>query len=240
VVDCVPPPLGGGGGVGPPPAQLYDVSSGRWTSVVIPSRLCYFATGGSCGVAGVGAHWLKIAQVCYHCSASYFLLNVQTGATEPDPASPGGTVFDDLNSLSGATRLCAPLRYPKSYDPALGTGQWALGGLAFYGRFALAGGAKQNMTNYDYVERCGSRLRVNFTTNSRIVASARAVVWEPGPTSLHGVFLPSLRAFTIPLPNNLRAAHAAIAALTRRTLYVLGDDGTFRTGQLWAATMPSR
>jgi hypothetical protein len=118
-------------------------------------------------------------------------------------------------------------------------GQWALGGLAFYGRFALASGARPNFTNYQYVERCGSRLRVNFSTNGRVAASARAVVWQPGPTSLHGVFLPSLRAFTIPLPSTLRAAHGVIAALTRHTLYVLGDDGTFRTGQLWAATMPS-
>jgi hypothetical protein len=181
----------------------------------------------------VGARWIEWGEDCYHCAPTVFLQNIQSGATKPDPVTPGGYVLDDLDSVSGTKALCAPLRYP-AFGPAdqNQSGTVELGQIAFYGRFALVWGSAGHA-----LERCGSRLRVRLPATD-IQASDHAVVWQANPTTgVHGLFLPSLRPFIIPLPPTLmtRPFYPALAALTDHTLYATGVNG-----EIWAATLPPR
>jgi hypothetical protein len=153
------------------------------------------------------------------------------------------------------TTLCPPLRVPSGP-----------GDLSFYGRFAIAYAFSQFI--YDeppqisiYLERCGSqshtRLNVPFAVGgySRnltdfppsglvLTANAREIMWIKGARQLAGVFLPSMRAFTVPLPANIKATSEFVGgdtgyypshiALGSQILYLV--DGNSR---LWTAPAPT-
>jgi hypothetical protein len=209
-----------------PAPQLYNTSTESWTSVTLAPSLqaaCQSLAGlGGCGTVGVGSHWLKFSESCYHCQASYVLQNIQTGAAEPDPATPGGNVFDDLNSPTGQHRLCAPVSFP--------SGRFGnqLGSVAVYGQFVLSTGLVADGSYTDtYLWRCGS-IFSKWLPSGPLAASDQVIVWGPIQGRLHGFYLPSERAFTIPDPMG-----ATPAALTGRTLYLL-QEGTL----LLTTTLP--
>jgi hypothetical protein len=170
--------------------------------------------------------------------ADYYLQNIATGQFEPDPATPGGTVFDDLSAPSGSAPLCPPLQYPSVYPYDYGP---YLGAVMFYGQFALTFGQKLQGPAYPSnqtwrLRRCRSNLNqvIGDITNpgGTPVASSRAVVMTRDRITLHGWFLPSLRRFTI---RTALRDYVNLVAVTDRTIYIR----TANYGQFWAANLPS-
>jgi hypothetical protein len=110
------------------------------------------------------------------------------------------------------------------------------GSLTLYGRFALA--IRNDSQYYDaaFLERCGTRKRrlLAFETDSTglsLASNSRAIVWQTVPGRLlHGLFLPSLQAFTIPLSSGI-----GLAGLTSGALYVRGG----RDSTLWRTASPT-
>jgi len=215
--------------------QLYNLSDGSWAPFQISSQC-----RGSCGPVAVGRYWVKVVSdegsPAGYPFYDYHLQNIATGQFEPDPASPGGTVFDDLSAPSGSVPLCPPLHYPSIF-PREGP---FLGQLTFYGQFAvtfgqaLEGNPAYPGTETSSLRRCGSKLNLVIGTDGyRPVASSRAVVTTRDDITFHGLFLPSLRRFTI--RTALRGG-VSLLAVTDRTIYV---GKFYGPAQLWAATLPS-
>ena len=105
-----------------------------------------------------------------------------------------------------------------------------------FGRFALAGPAGSTAT---YLQGCGSRSRVPIA--GPVAANAQIAVWisiDNTRFQLSGVWLPSLRRFSVPLPPGFSALEGSLnlgIAVSRRTLYVRDWLGV-----LWKATIPAR
>lgn len=208
--------------VSPVSAWLYNLRRGGWTNVHTP------CLGELCDQAAVGTYWIKTFGVSHGLPGvpirpSVGLVNIRTGSVIGDPAIPGGSTSDDLNSASGQQGLCPPLRYPPDV---------VVGSVTFYGRFALIanGGIPQ-------LQACKSQL--NLRLGAPWAASTNAVVWSTPPVQagrylMQGVFLPSLRHFTIRLPRDLAGGISAIA-VSGRSLYVDSN-----TGHLWTAQLPTR
>jgi hypothetical protein len=223
-----------GNGPSPRTYDLYDLRSGRWAPFEI-SPQCQ----GRCEPVAIGRYWAKIVSddgvMMMYTPSDYYLQNLATGQFIHDPATPGGTVFDDLDAPSGSTPLCSPLRYPsvQSHDGP------TLGSLSFYGQFALTSGGPDSPTTR--LRRCGSNM--NLLVPEAPDASAPGFV-ETGPVALsravigiddltlHGWFLPSLQRFTI---RPALRDYIEPVAVTSRTIYV----ATLTRRQLWAATLPS-
>lgn len=214
--------------VSPVSAWLYNLQRGTWTSLQTP------CPGELCGQVAVGTYWAKVVGVSHGvpggpASSSVELVNIQTGSVVDDPATPGGSINDDLSSADGQQSLCPPLRYP---------GGGLVRSVAFYGRFALAtSAAPANTEGVAYLQACTSQL--NLRLGTPWAASTQAVLWSTspgsaGPYSLKGLFLPSLRHFTIRLPRDLTASISTLA-LSGRLLYV-GSN----TGHLWVTELPAR
>jgi hypothetical protein len=217
--------------------QLYNLSDGSWAPFQISSQC-----RGFCGPVAVGRYWVKIVSdegsPAGYPFYDYYLQNIATGQFERDPATPGGTVFDDLSAPSGSVPLCRPLQYPSVF-PREGP---FLGQLTFYGQFAvtfgqeLEGSPAYPGAGTSSLRRCGSKLNLVIGADGYTpVASSRAVVTTRDDITFHGLFLPSLRRFTIRLPVSLQG-DASLLAVTDRTIYVGKFDGP---AQLWAATLPS-
>ncbi len=208
--------------VSPVSAWLYNLRRGGWTDMYTP------CPGNLCGQVAIGTYWVKIAWGS-HSGAGVELVNIQTGSVIGDPGIAGGSISDDLNSPSGQQTLCPPLRYP---------GNALASSVTFYGRFALAtGAAAAGASDITYLQACNSRL--NLQLGAPWAASTNAVVWsattgQAGRYSLQGVFLPSMRHFTIRLPRDLAAGISAIA-ISGHSLYVDSN-----TGHLWTAQLPAR
>jgi len=230
------------------PYELYNLASGQWTSFT-PSPQCGYSPRlgqGACVAVGVGSGWVKLFTtdgLCQaHCGVYYHLQNIFTGEFIADPATPAGTILDDLNAPSGSSRMCAPLRYPRSFNGDIQA--WDLGLLSLYGKFALASGGVPDkggdITAYR-LQHCGTRLNLAIDTNPYYpaispgpfappVASSRAVIWtRTSDGTLAGRLLPSLQPFTIRPP----APGVTPAALTKRTIYVRSASGN----QVWAAAL---
>lgn len=209
--------------------DLYDISTRRWVQFHI-SPQC----PGNCAVTEVGRYWVKIVSdgaAMY--PTDYYLQNLRTGQFERDPATPGGRVFDDLNTRSGVRLLCSPLRYP--YVPDVHSSQTHyLGSLTFSGRFSLSTGAGSAL------QRCGSNLDLPLMNGDSTgrpeygfgpLISTRAVIGTSDQIALRGWLLPKLRRFT----THVDMAPFQLVAVTRRSIYIQPDS----TGQLWAAALPS-
>jgi hypothetical protein len=219
--------------------ELYNLTSHQWRAVMVSSQ-CQ----GSCMPIAVGRYWIKIdtngGSACgEHCGINYFLQNIWTDEFKPDPVTPGGRTFDDLNAPSGSIRLCAPLRYPRFYDGA--SQRVEPGWLAFDGEFAMAEGG--GGTPLYTLEHCRSSARHTVSENSIVSPpglSSRAMAWtyrgqQARSTSfrLGGWLLPSTQRFTAALPTPLQKKAAVIAALSKRTVYVQESGST----RLWAAPL---
>jgi hypothetical protein len=113
------------------------------------------------------------------------------------------------------------------YSPPGGSTDNPVGSLQFYGQFAVSSNA--------YLVRCGSKFHVHLSGayGSYYAASDEAIVWGPTPVGiswvLHGLYLPSERAFTI-----ADSYDRTIAGMANRTFYL--QDAVWLPG-LYAATL---
>lgn len=225
LIDCEP------SGNGTPQPDLYNLATQRWVRVPTDSSgtMCgtYAGNFGACVIVGVGRYWVQLlATDCGGCVATYLLVDVKTGRARVAPVSPDGRLAFDLNSGSGVSRLCAPLRYPRTWNAKFK--RWQLGWVSFYGNVALVAASAPTFGNpsFAYLQRCGSRRRVPVPLAAPIdldglSGSSREVVWDGqanlGTTyQLTGVLLPSLRGFTVDLP---ALPSPVFTALTRDHLY---------------------
>jgi hypothetical protein len=213
--------------------DLYNLNIGRWTTFRVSSKC-----PNACEVVGVGRYWLKLASPTgydpYAPPPSLWLQSISSGQVISDPISPGGAVFDDLNTPSGSVPLCAPLRYPIAQDRFIYPG-----GLTFYGpgpnQFALTDEGPGGPNGTFRMRRCHSSLNLVLPNNAyggvAPMASSSAVIAESnGGFSLYGWTLPSLRRFTILWPRQLSCGdRITLDVLTKRYLYVTVDGRAYST-----------
>jgi hypothetical protein len=170
------------------------------------------------GVVAIGSDWIEYDNNCdeVHVCPTYLFQNLQTGVVKSDPTR--AHTIADLNSPALAQRVCPPLQVPHSFKVPTAT-------LVPDGRFAIATGTKGV-----FLEHCGTRLHRAIDPNRGPVgATAKAVIWETTGRQLAGLFLPSLRPFTIKAPE---LADFELAQ-TPQTLYLLDPQG-----QVWSAPAP--
>ena len=155
--------------------------------------------------------------------------------------NPGGTTIPDLSSPSLASNLCSPAHaLPIQADE----GTIMRGPLTVDGNFVLVTGYSciSGPTNETYLERCGSRLHRFITTTppesaSLLASASHVILWPTGTQQLGGIFLPSLRRFTLTVPNRLARILATQHAfpepfLTTRHLYLPVGQ------QVWSTPIP--
>jgi hypothetical protein len=199
--------------------DLYSPASGDWRAVTVP-QTCRNDKhhGGGCVPLAVGTDWIEYdKEQSARLGDRFIFQNIATGAAQRDPTD--ATTLPDLDSAVLAQRVCAPLRVPRH------------GTLTFDGRFAVASGATGA-----FIERCGSRLRLPVPFFN-VATGPGSIVWLPSPTSdVRGVFLPSLRRFTIaPPPGH---SYLVDVELSVRHIYVTVATG--RGGaDVWSAPAPA-
>jgi hypothetical protein len=207
-------------------AELFSPSLGTWTPLDSSPSLappdCTGSAASDCAVTfgPIGAQWAEVtATDCTgeHCgSAPVYFQNLATGqVVDSSWWKIGGTEVPNLDTASVEQKLCAPLRVPGLFG--------GRGSIAFYGRFAVAGG-----TNWNYLERCGSRLHRRLA-QAGVYGNSRALAWKSGAT-VAGIFLPSLRTFRLAKP----VPDAQLLAASDRRVFASG----YKTG-VWAAALPS-
>ena len=255
--SCPPFPSAANAYSDAPRVALYDLARHRWTTrdIASGSGICDPDDAGDahvqaqCSVGAVGSRWLEFyaTQMCappdYPCGSlinGSFLANLDTGAVRRDPAMAAGRVIADLDSRSGAQRLCAPLRVPRGSDPT--------GSVTFYGKFAVASGFRPSGLPFAILEHCASKLHVTLPLyvrkSGKIIsagywqASSRAVIWQTDPSRVNGILLPELRRFTINLTAAQVRVHAYVSALTRHTIYIIGRGPSSTGSPLWDAPLP--
>jgi hypothetical protein len=224
-----------------PTYQLYNIPARTWTPLSQPDLS---TTGGYGWVpAAIGGYWIEWTGNCgYHCGpTTYAFQNIQTGEVDGQPPDwkPGGTEIPDLNSSTLTQALCAPLTVPRGFtDPS--TGQTLPGTIVLYQRFAVAQQwSAANLNLYTYLERCGSSLHELLTpqlsSSNQFAINQDAAIWVGYPGGpVHGVFLRTLRKFTIPFPKRFGSTlQGGSIFLTSRTMYL--ESGS---GQVMAATSP--
>ena len=224
--------------------ELYNLTTGEWKSVALAPEIVSYRNecggGPYCGVslAAFGADWLEWKESCRECVDTYLFQNIDTGQLQTLPGwQVGGTTIPNLSSPRLANHLCSPLRVPQGFPP-VGTNSALAPNppLTFAGRFAAGTEWYMNGGLWGLrllVERCGSRLHQVLTTQigssatPQFAINQHAVVWQNyRGGSIRGIFLPSLRKFTIALPTYLRSGPQAPLFLTSHTLYLETDLGT--------------
>lgn len=202
--------------------QLYSIPDRTWRPVAAPARA---------NPDAIGADWIEYFVVD---SGTYVFQNIETGTLRTLSAwRPGGTTIPDLNSPSLTQRLCSPLRVPADWTPYA---QWSAypdneklhaGSVTVDGRFAVLEGTSRPtstgaVTEYAYVERCGSRVRK--PTSQEFVANAHAIIAPGGGSdpTLTGWLLPSLTPVTIPAPGYSQGVFGdeTSIALSSHSLYL--------------------
>jgi hypothetical protein len=119
------------------------------------------------------------------------LQNISTGQAKPDPVQPHALLREDLDSTTGTSPLCAPLRYPALYNGA--TDEVEPGDLTMLGQFALT---TFGYDGTDLLERCHSSW--HRWLYGQAIGSSQMVLWsddywvDPRSPS-HGLLLHSLR-----------------------------------------------
>jgi hypothetical protein len=122
------------------------------------------------------------------------------------------------------------VRLTRNPDP----GGPAWGSVTFAGPFAFVDSYGSSVI----LERCGTHMRRRLgggesAASSALASSATAVVWQAVTGRLTGVLLPSLQAFTIPLPRAIGLVGSL--GLTSRALYVSG----YAAGVVWRTASPA-
>lgn len=197
--------------------DLYPLAGGDWRPVrVAPGCVNFHAgLGSSCDVDAIGSDWIEYDESSALVGDRFVFQNIDSGALRHDPASAG--TLADLSSPRLRHRLCRPLRASPG-ESMIGLPE----------RFALAlteAGAA--------LERCGTRRRhsVDFDDGSAAdtwsAGDARTLVWDPGGSRLDGLFLPSLRRFTLSA-SALRSRAVGTEIVSDRHIYynVVPDSPT--------------
>jgi hypothetical protein len=235
--------------------QLYDMRT-RTTSSVTASSSLQAAYGcpvsitdpGCLGeITAIGTHWLSVGATDASTPnpETVYFQNLTTGQVLADPATAMTNI--NLNSPALAERACAPLSIP-TVQTYLGARP---GSLTAGGRFEIAAGQ-----GGVYLERCGSHLHEFLTSTLEppgytdgLAAcaafacppahNARMVIWQAPHSRLSGIFLPSRRRFTIPIPravNLTSVAHPRYTlALTNTTLYL---NPRLSGDKIWSTPAP--
>jgi hypothetical protein len=229
--------------------QLYDIATGRLRPLELNSSLapgCAPLTPSCLQITGVGADWVSVLAPCdedEQCAESYSLENLATGAVVPDPTS--ATTAIDLDVASGGRRLCHPVTVPPNAQDIEG-GRTPFGSVASAGRFQIA-----TSNAGSFLDQCGVALHQFLTYTSypgcahqtcSPPVSPHMIVWESKPGRLSGVFVPSLRRFTIAVPRGVDPqarqdqfvnGHEYGLALTAHSVYLA-------IGRVvWTATVPA-
>jgi hypothetical protein len=231
----VPPPPGCATTIGPPfvggpwllvdcdgsSIDLYALPAGPWRSVPIAESCQAWANTpvmSTCDPIAVGRYWIEFDETCYHCQNTYVFQNIDSATVASDPSS--STILPDLNARSLAHHLCQPLRVPKG------------GVLQIDGGFAVAGTARAA-----FLERCGTRLKQQLTgVRGALSLAPDTVVWLARHfTRLSGLLLPSRRAFSVVLPQNLTDLSGVVIA--DHHLYVNGTAAGLEA--VWQTPWPS-
>lgn len=230
-----------------PSYSLYDIGDGQTLPLTINQSLiqpdCDAGDPGCENVTAIGSDWIAFAPMCVeeHCNMTFAFQNLSTGETAPDPTNR--TTAVDLNSSTLGQQVCSPVTVPTTDIGSEGNLQeW--GSLEFDGRFAVA-----TSNGGSFLVRCASNLQQRLTYTSYPGCAHAAcsppfnshlIVWESRPLQLTGIFLPSLRRFTIPVPGVIDPSPGMYVngdryalALTDRTLYVGNGRG------VWSVPMPS-
>ncbi len=228
--------------------ELYSFVTGQWRSVTpLPASYlmpppcygqCPAGDNGAPTPIAVGAHWIAYGVGCHqeHCTETLAFQNIDTGQVPSVPAladwRAGGRTIPDLNSPQLAVKLCSPLRVPRG-NPGQNNISVSENAI-FAGSFAIAVDYFGVESARPYLERCGSRLHKPIDrTDSPVVGNPSLVLWELGDgvsRRLDGLFLPSLRPFTLVLP----LVPPSGLVLSSRTLYEFQPDG-----KLLAASSPT-
>jgi len=238
------------------PYELYSIPAGTWTPFT-PNVKQMFAFNADCktgdpqcgaSVAAIANQWIEFLVTCgYHCGPTTFAFqNLQTGQVDDQPPDwkPGGTEIPNLNSPILTQHLCKPLKVPDGFtDPT--TNQTLPGTISFYGRFVVAQQwSPGNLNIHTYLARCGSGLHKLIDPNDwPLAGNAHAIIWTLGfanPTPgrspqalpVQGLFLPTLRRFTITTPSA-----ASVVALSAKHIYA-ATPGPH--GGVYEAQAPSR
>src|SRR5581483_5303078 len=163
--------------------DLYSLSSDEWRPMTLP-RTCRSEESrvGGCVPLAVGTDWIEYdKEHSIRLGDRFIFQSLDTGVVRRDPTGP--RTLPDLDSPVLAQPVCAPLRVPRHVT------------LIFDGRFAVASGATGT-----FIEKCGTRLRLPVPSLDAS-AAPEAIVWLTSPThDPGGVFLPSLRRFSIARP----------------------------------------
>jgi hypothetical protein len=218
LAECVPPAL--------EPVGVYGVKTGEWRA--------FGSRPGEEPVA-VGADWIELRSVqpCpLYCKFAYAFVNIRTGARRTIAYREGGRLIPDLNSPRLVRRLCSPLRVPRGP-----------GTVTFAGGLEIVSGGRTHEAVRSYFERCGTRLHMLLPLadlgmpDARSAANPQMIVWlESVRQRLDGVLLPSLRPFTVRLPDEIDLGAVGVPfqiALSATRMYVLDGEG-----RLWSAPLP--
>jgi hypothetical protein len=237
------------------PDELYNLTTRVWGPFT-PNRTALFATNTNCGpagaqygctlgFAGIGTHWIEFVITCgYHCApTTYAFQDLDTGQVVGEPAGwkAGGSAIPDLDSPGLTRKLCKGVTVPSGFPDPEDPGFFPPGDLALAGPFAVGVDwyhARSGAVEDRYLlQRCGSKLRQTLATGIpsgyRPGVDSTAVAWwgyGSEGVAIHGVFLPSRKAFTIRnlLLNSTPATgpFAPPIVLSRRDIYALDPSGT--------------
>jgi hypothetical protein len=204
--------------------ELYNLHSHKWRPL---------ACGGQCqgDVTAMGSRWIQFTNqlpgdcgdgVHFSCGPTivkYFDINSHRVRQPPELTS---REVVDLSSRTLVRRVCAPL-------PA------AAGPVTQYGRFAIV-----HLSNaaglQDYLEKCGSRLRLGLDDGgSTPTLTAHEVTW-PVAGGYVGILLPSLRRFRVSLPDAALASDPGSSVALDDYRFYFAD----RRENLQAAPFPPR
>jgi len=220
---------------GPRALELYSLTDGTQHAVTLSPGMPYcssppYDSEVTCSTGAVGADWLEwVASSYHHLPTSIYFQNLQTGELRRDPTN--AHTVADLNSPALAHATCPGVQLLPDPDPS--TSGW--GALTVKGDFAVALAGDNSVI----LERCRTHLRRALTDGNTVVSYGLAVntamvVWQTVAGRLDGLFLPSLRPFTIPLPSS--TATVGSLGLTSGGLYLNGD---FTHGAVLRAPSPA-
>jgi hypothetical protein len=198
--------------------DLYSPAGRQWQAVTVaPACRNYKSKAGGCIPIAVGTDWIEYDKQSIRLGDRFIFQNITTGAVRGDPSN--ARTLADLDSPSLAQRVCAPLRVPRH------------GQLTFDGRFAVAQGATGT-----FIEKCGTHLRIPVPTED-VAAAPGSIVWLPSATgNPGGIFLPSLKRFTIARP----PGHSFIVDVEVSVRHVYVTVATGNGGaDVWSAPAPA-
>jgi hypothetical protein len=224
--------------------ELEDIATGQVSPIAVnPALDCASdATGACSGVTRIGTEWMAVVGSCplaEHCEPPILFQSLATGQLVNDPTS--STVVPDMNSPTLAQHLCPSVTVPV-ITPGFSLPD--SGFVQMDGQFGIATGEAGT-----YLERCGSPLHQHLTFTPSPVFNSHLVLWQSKPGLLKGLFLPSLKPFTIAVPRTVdhRTKAAKFVgddpyelALAHGTMYLV--RGTFNAGPaapLWTMPMPT-